>query len=221
MIKRDDDPRSRFAELSPQRRAQLLDPAETEFIAHGFEGASLNRILAAAGMSKGQAYYYVADKADLYRQVIERGLERLAKAMASSFPQPATAEEFWPQVAAIFARMTAVLREDERLAALARGIYEGPGAQIALAEPISRIRAQANRLISIGQSVGAVRSDVPQSLLCDAVFGAAREIDRWFAAHWLSLDHDEACRLNEKAIGMIAAMASPCFDQQPKGKSIA
>lgn len=211
MIKRgtSDSPRARFAELSPERRAQLLDPAEVEFIAHGFEGASLNRILAAAGMSKGQAYYYIADKADLYREVIERGLERLAKAMAGGFPQPATAEEFWPQIAAIFTRMTAALREDKRLAALARGIYEGPGAQAALAEPIAHIRAQADRLISIGQSVGAVRNDLPQSLLADTLFGAAREIDRWFAVHWSGLTGEEAFRLNEKAIGMIAAMAAP------------
>ncbi len=160
-------------------------------------------------MSKGQAYYYVADKADLYRAVIERGLQRLAKAIDASLPEPTTAEEFWRQIAAIFERLTVALQQDDNLAVLARGIYAGPGAQAALTEPLARIRAQSDRLIAIGQSVGAIRTDVPQTLLANALFGAAREIDRWFAAHWPDLGREEALRLNEEAVGMIAAMAAP------------
>jgi len=202
-------PRARLAALPAERQARLLDPAEAEFVAHGFEGASLNRILSAAGMSKGQAYYYVADKADLYRAVIERGLQRLAEAIDAGFPEPTTAEEFWRQIAAIFERLTVALQQDDNLAVLARGIYAGPGAQAALTEPLARIRAQSDRLIAIGQSVGAIRTDVPQTLLGNVLFGAAREIDRWFAAHWPDLGREEALRLNEEAVGMIAAMAAP------------
>jgi len=204
-----DSPRSRLAALPAERQARLLDPAEAEFVAHGFEGASLNRILSAAGMSKGQAYYYVADKADLFRTVIERSLQRLAKTIDAGFPKPATADEFWQQTAAIFARLTLALQQDDNLAALARGIYEGPGAQAALTEPLARIRAQSDRLIAIGQSVGAIRTDLPQTLLADVLFAAAREIDRWFAAHWPELDKDEALLLSDEAVGMIAAMAAP------------
>lgn len=206
---RTDSPRARLAALAAERQAQLLDPAEAEFVAHGFEGASLNRILAAAGMSKGQAYYYIADKGDLYRAVIERGLQKLATAIDSDLPKPATADEFWRHVAAIFAQVTKTLQKDEALAALARGIYDGPGAQATLAEPLARIRAQSDRLIATGQSVGAIRTDLPQTLLADVLFGAVREIDRWFAAHWPELDEAEALRLNRKAIGMIASMAAP------------
>ena len=201
--------RERLEALSPERQSRLLDPAEAEFVAHGFEQASLNRILAAAGMSKGQGYYYFHDKADLYRAVIERGLRRLMEAMAVSFPSPRTADEFWVQIADVFARMAIVLQRDEALATLARGIYEGPGAQAALVEPMGRIRQQLDRLILLGQSVGAVRADLPQSLLAEVLFGAVREIDRWFAAHWPELGEEEALRLNEKTIGMIVAMASP------------
>jgi AcrR family transcriptional regulator len=206
---RKDSPKARLAALPADRQAKLLDPAEDEFVAHGFEGASLNRILSAAGMSKGQAYYYVADKADLYRAVIERSLQRLAEAIDASFPEPTTADEFWQQIATIFERLTVALQKDDDLAVLARGIYESPGAQAALTEPLAGIRAQSDRLIAIGQSVGAIRTDVPQTLLADVLFAAAREIDRWFAAHWPDLDKEEALRINDKAVGMIAAMAAP------------
>ena len=201
--------RERLEALSPERQSRLLDPAEAEFVAHGFEHASLNRILTAAGMSKGQGYYYFNDKADLYRAVIERGLRRLTMAMAVSFPAPRTADEFWAQIADVFARMAIVLQRDEALAMLARGIYEGAGAQAALVEPLGRIRKQLDQLLLLGQSVGAVRADLPQSLLAEVLFGAVREIDRWFAEHWPELDEEEALRLNEKAIEMIVAMASP------------
>ena len=40
--------------------------AAREFGEHGFEGASLNHILAEAGVSKGAAYYYFEGKADLF-----------------------------------------------------------------------------------------------------------------------------------------------------------
>ena len=204
-----DQARARLAALSAERQAQLLDPAEAEFVARGFEAASFNRILAAAGMSKGQAYYYVADKADLYRAVIERGLQRLALAMDARMPQPAKAGDFWPQVAAVFAQVSVVLQKDEALAALARGIYQSPGAEAALTEPLGRIRALCDQLVAIGQSAGAVRTDLPQTLLVDTLMGAARAIDRWFAVHWPDLDADEILDLNEKAVAMIAAMAAP------------
>lgn len=207
-----DSPRVRFAALPPERQAQLLDPAEAEFAARGFEAASFNRILATAGMSKGQAYYYVTDKADLYRAVIDRALDRIAQAISGSFTEPKTAAEFWQQFAKLLGRITAIMQQDETLAALASGIYQGPGSQTALTEPMLRVRAQADRLIVTGQSLGAVRTDLPQSLLSDTLFATIREVDRWFGAHWSELDNAEAMRLNHKAVGMIAAMAAPSKD---------
>ncbi|MEZ5267744.1 MAG: helix-turn-helix domain-containing protein [Microthrixaceae bacterium] len=68
----------------PSAALRLLDPAEEEFAREGFEAASLNQILASAQMSKGQAYHYIADKADLYAAVMN-ALGRLGAAMDFSF----------------------------------------------------------------------------------------------------------------------------------------
>ncbi len=204
-----DTPRARFDALPAERQAQLLDPAEAEFAAHGFDGASLNKILVAAQMSKGQAYYYITDKADLYRAVIERGLRRIAAAVSGSFAEPGSAIEFWQQFARLLRGITEVLLQDKTLAALARGIYQGTNSQAALTEPLSQIRAHVDKLIVLGQSLGAVRTDLPQSFLADTLFATIREIDRWFAAHWSELDETEAMRLNQKAAEMIAVMAAP------------
>ena len=59
-------PRPRFARLTAAKRERIMEAAAKEFAAHGYEGATLNRILVEAGISKGAAYYYFDDKADLY-----------------------------------------------------------------------------------------------------------------------------------------------------------
>ena len=48
----------------------LFEAALAEFIDKGYEQASINTILSAAGMSKGQFYYHFARKEDLYLALI-------------------------------------------------------------------------------------------------------------------------------------------------------
>ncbi len=59
-------PRPRFNKLAPEKRERIMEAAAKEFAAYGYEGASLNRILEQAEVSKGAAYYYFDDKADLF-----------------------------------------------------------------------------------------------------------------------------------------------------------
>ncbi|MEJ2411134.1 MAG: TetR/AcrR family transcriptional regulator [Novosphingobium sp.] len=202
-------PRDRLAALPPERQAQLLDPAEAEFAAQGFAGASLNRILEQAGMSKGQAYYYISDKLDLYRATIDRAFRRLASQMDFTFGTPAGPEEFWGRMKALFTRITEIMLADERLAALACGIYESAETRGVLAATDASIRSTAADLVTLGQKLGAVRDDMPHSLLFDLLFGMALEMDRWLAAHWHELDESEALRLNMAMFAMLRAAASP------------
>jgi TetR/AcrR family transcriptional regulator len=51
--------------------AALFDAAVAEFVARGYEQASINSILAAAGMSKGQFYYHFGSKEALYFALID------------------------------------------------------------------------------------------------------------------------------------------------------
>ncbi|MBL8975425.1 MAG: TetR/AcrR family transcriptional regulator, partial [Myxococcales bacterium] len=74
-------PRPRFATLAPDRRAAILAAAAAEFAAHGIDGASYNRIIARAAVSKGAMYYYFDDKQDLLRAVLDDASERAAAAI--------------------------------------------------------------------------------------------------------------------------------------------
>lgn len=59
-----------------QHREALLAAAIEAFVTSGFDGASLNAILAAAKMSKGQFYHHFRDKEHLYLGVCEAMIAR-------------------------------------------------------------------------------------------------------------------------------------------------
>ena len=82
--------RPRFAKLPPTQQQAILGAALEEFAAHGFHDASLNRVIDAAGISKGSMYYYFDGKEDLYIHVARVELERLF-ARLGPFPDPGPA----------------------------------------------------------------------------------------------------------------------------------
>ncbi|MCH7890745.1 MAG: helix-turn-helix transcriptional regulator [Gemmatimonadetes bacterium] len=52
-------------------RALLVENAFREIHAHGYAGASLDRILASSGVTKGALYHHFKSKADLLHAVID------------------------------------------------------------------------------------------------------------------------------------------------------
>lgn len=54
------------------RRTELLDCAQALFLARGYEQASLNDVIAAAGISKGAFYHYFSSKEALLEALAER-----------------------------------------------------------------------------------------------------------------------------------------------------
>lgn len=169
----------------------------------------MNRILTRAALSKGQAYYYFADKGELYRAVIERAISELADLINAKPIQPESAADYWEKTVALFGRVTAVLKQNDRLAELGRGIYREAAAQAAIADLLEALHTRFERLIEAGQRVGAIRSDLPLALLTDMAFAAAREADRWFALNTQHLDPQSALALNHRVFSMFAAMLAP------------
>ncbi|NDJ36568.1 MAG: TetR/AcrR family transcriptional regulator [Chloroflexi bacterium] len=70
-----------------EHRDALLAAALAEFIAKGYYKASINAILKAAGMSKGQFYYHFNSKEGLYLSLIGVLIER-KQAFLASVMQP-------------------------------------------------------------------------------------------------------------------------------------
>lgn len=71
------------SETQAATRERLLDAAEGAFADEGFAGASLDRIAAAAGFTRGAVYSNFADKTDLFVAVLDRRLERRSKEISA------------------------------------------------------------------------------------------------------------------------------------------
>lgn len=61
------------AEKQRQKRDRILEAAHGEFCSAGFDGASMDRLARAAGVSKPTLYHYFGDKEGLFAAVLDRG----------------------------------------------------------------------------------------------------------------------------------------------------
>jgi AcrR family transcriptional regulator len=81
----------RKAEQSEATRTALLSAARELFAQHGYAGVATERIVAAAGVTRGALYHHFRDKKDLFRAVVEQieqeSVEKIATvALAESDP---------------------------------------------------------------------------------------------------------------------------------------
>jgi AcrR family transcriptional regulator len=60
-------------------RGQLIEVATGLFADHGYEGTSIEAVLAAAGVSRGALYHHFAGKEALFRAVLETLSERITE----------------------------------------------------------------------------------------------------------------------------------------------
>ncbi len=185
-------PRPRWQRLERERQEAILVAAATEFAEHGFRGASLNRILAGIGVSKGAFYYYFDDKADLFATVFSL----LDESLIGGFEQELdrlTAETFWPRVLEATREFLAMTSTHPWVMGMAKAFYALDPEDMAsgpLAAYLEERRQWLARLIARGQAVGALRVDLPAELVGQLAFAIGSVFDRWLFEHWEELDSE-------------------------------
>lgn len=204
-------PLPRFATLDPSRRAAILGAAVDEFARAGLEGASYNRIIAGAGVSKGAMYYYFDNKEDLLLTVLADLAERSAAAIGELGAVRDVAG-FWAEVKALNARAIAFFLGDPNLARLAKQLMRSaPGAPLglAIADFTRRIEAYTAGVLHRGQAVGAVRTDLPLELLAHLCTGLGESIDRWLFTRWESLAPADMAALPDLLVDLFMRLVAP------------
>lgn len=73
-------------ELSPEKTEAILCGAMQEFLEHGYAGARIDKIVAAAGVSKATVYRHFADKKALFNVLIQRMAARTNLFQQQDFP---------------------------------------------------------------------------------------------------------------------------------------
>lgn len=180
-------PLPRFEKLDPPRKKSILGAAAEEFGERGFEGASYNRIIERAGISKGAMYYYFADKDDLYRTVLDAALTLWLTHVGFQTFEADDAESFWRACREMYERSLRFMLADPSNAALclsvtrARERLEGHAALSSLNE---RMVEWTRELVRKGQEVGAIRGDLPNELLVQMGLAMMDGGDRWLARRW-------------------------------------
>lgn len=199
-------PLPRFDKLDAHRKKSILAAAAEEFGEHGFANASYNRIIERAGISKGAMYYYFADKDDLYRTVLEAAVSNWIESVGFPVPDGATAEAYWQGCRELYVRSLRFLLADPCNASLclsvtrARARMEGHQALLALNnQMIEWTRA----LVGAGQSVGAVRSDLPTELMVQMALALMDAGDRWLASTWHEVRGDDVEQIADTLVGLM------------------
>lgn len=194
------------------KHAHLLEVAAREFAALGYADASINRILATAGVSKGSAYYYFADKADLFFAVVQHCSRELHLIDTEIAPQTLDATMFWPTFAELHRQP--LLRAYERPwlfgAIKAAGqlpretITNGP-----LAEFAARLQAYVMSFIQHGQALHLIRNDLPAPLLFAWLQHIDQASDDWLLAEWAHLTRDDITRISDATVGAMRRAVAP------------
>ena len=203
--------RPRFANLDLDTRHRILETAAEEFASRGFEGVSLNQLIDRLGMSKGSFYYYFDDKADLFTTVAD-----LAWAIVLPVEQldleTFNADTFWPSLEALMQEARSRIRANPWLVGFTRLMYDPPeiaGVRESLAEKFDEARQWQAELIRRGQTLGAVRDDLPVGLLQALLVGADEAGDRWFVSNWENLEEKEIERLFQEVFAIFKRMLEP------------
>lgn len=204
--------RTRFAKLPQAQQQAILSAALDEFSTHGFHDASLNRVIEAAGISKGSLYYYFDGKDDLYAYVARVELERLlAHVEPFDLTHAGTPDAFWAELERFYLRSMAALEATPELAALIRGWMAAsstPALQEVQQELLQAVLPWMERLLTEGRRIGAVRSDLPSGLLIAVAGGMGQAMDTWLIAQPLA-DPTELPRLVSALAGMIRRALEP------------
>ncbi len=203
--------RPRFANLPPEQQQAIVRAARDEFAGRGFHDASLNRVIEAAGISKGSMYYYFDGKEDLYTYIVQTDLEQLFDRLGPfAVPDEGSADAFWSTLEDYYRRLMTALTATPDLATLIRGL---------LATPTTPVLAQAQQDLTQallpwleqaaanGQRVGAIRTDLPSDLLITVVMGMGQAMDIWLMAR--QPDEDDLPRLISVLIGMMRSAVQP------------
>ena len=204
-------PFPRFQKLPLEKRERLMEAAAQEFAAHGYDDASLNRILETVQMSKGAAYYYFEDKLDLFFTVIRYCIERVKLDLKLDLAT-LTAETFWPTFAELHRQPLLRSYEQPWLFSAVRAAEHLPPAALER-EPLAtfarQVRTWMMNLVKRGQGLGVIRTDLSEELIFAWIAALDDASDHWLLAHWSELDREAIARISDQTVdGMCRALAA-------------
>lgn len=206
-------PRPRFKKLAAEKQEQILEAAADEFGEKGFDAASINKIIARAGISKGAAYYYFDDKSDLYVTVIENAIGRIKSWVGGGWsPDDLEAETFWEDLHDYSIKSLRFMKNNAWASRLFKTFWayaESHSEDRSIQLMWRAARNWTRNFIERGQALGVMRDDIPIELLIDIFIGSGTAVDRWLMARIDDFDEQELDQTAEMLIDMYRRLSEP------------
>ena len=165
-------PLARYESIDKSLKMRILDVSKGEFSAHGFDGASYNKIIQKIGISKGSMYYYFENKEDLFvtcflDEALGTGSFGFGNA---SFPTGSDKQTYWGSIKTISSKQWNDVFQHPVLMSLMRQLVS-----LGTDHPMFRkLNAECEGLSEYGDimailehgvEIGAIRDDVPLNVL--------------------------------------------------------
>ena len=204
-------PRPRFQKLDESRRDNILIAAANAFAADGYHGASINQILETAGLSKGVAYYYFEDKADLFATTVEYYFEQFHLPVRANIDK-LTPDNFWQMSEKIYQEPLLQSLDKPYMFGVMKAAIRIPRDDPIMERIMPIIEAAFGwmRLIIVrGQEFGVVRTDLPDELLYGYIMAIDEVTDTYLAENLDSLDREKVLQIVSLTVDALRRLLTP------------
>ncbi len=175
MLRQEEATRATFRQLPPDKQERVLDAALTEFADRGYQAASLNRLVAQAGIAKGSLYQYFPNKEGIFRHIFQFALSRVERTL-TAVKDETLGESFFVRLEKSLLAGVAFLREHPRIFGLYLKIQFDKNVPFR-EELLAAVRRHASEyfgsLVRRAGARGELRPGVPEAavlFLLDALF---------------------------------------------------
>src|SRR3954471_8130643 len=164
----------RRSEARGTGRERLLEAAERVFAEHGYRGASVDRVAAAAGVTKGAVYWSFGSKEELFFALLDERVDRRVRELMG-LTESASREE---ETAGAVGRGVAAVADEERdLGLVTQGDWalgvRDPALRSRFVERQRELRAGLARALEARHRTTGVPLTVPAERLAAAIFALA------------------------------------------------
>jgi AcrR family transcriptional regulator len=153
------------------RRLRILEAAAAEFAKYGFDATNVESIAARADIGKGTIYNYIGSKEELFTECLQLFCGELHQLLEETVSAGAEVQPL-AQAQHISGRLADLgkSRHDFVTMYFTSVFGANPRGHDIVMESALEIIAGLERLIVIGQSSGAVRSEVPADMIAALIF---------------------------------------------------
>lgn len=195
-----------FRNLADSQQYHILTTAMAEFSEHGYKAASTNRIVGAAGISKGLLYYYFENKEALYLSTAEFAYDHFTTHLLGRFTTEA--EGFIERLARLSRIKHVYFTQHPEIAQFVTHMYYAEGLLEAYQPEMQELREWSLRAMYDNVDMAMFRTDIDRETAMKMIGwtfeGYIKEMEQYFEKE--SIDFDQVDTYFEQFDGYLDTM---------------